>query len=454
MVRRLLFVALGAAAFLAPGCADDGGGGQVSDLAPEVASDVDAGPGDAGGGDLDAALDVAPDALGDGETGAPELPDEDVPPERICPPDVTGCFNGGLLICNKAGVAFERRPCDAGLVCFDGACVQCGTDADCEGSERCTDHLCQVPELVILTEELEPVLQGAAFAQPLEATGGEPPYAWSLDEGVLPSGVALAPDGVLSGTSTQKGEFPFFATVEDQGAQSRTVALTLRVVANGLTIKTVSPLPQGKAGEDYSVQLEALGGTPPLFWGVSAGALPVGLSLSATGRIEGQPEESGLHAFTIKVFDNADQPLVAQKDFELPVVIAPLEIIGDNPVDLFVTKLFSLPLIVVVSGIPVPYNAQLTAKGGKKPLHWSEQPLPDLVKGIIPKGGLPPGLTLNDDGSITGGVTDPNLAVSITIPFTQIALSGFVFSARVEDDQGVPFHDEALYLIPTVPLGF
>lgn len=427
----------------ASGCSDDASG-PSADVGADIAAD--------------AAADVAADATADAAADTTQPPDAEPdfiqPVERICPPNVTGCFNGGLLVCDKAGVSFERRPCDAGLVCADGACVQCGTDADCDPTERCVENECAVPELVILTESLEPVLQGTAFVQLLEAAGGVPPYAWRVDEGELPVGTALDPAGALAGFTSDTGEFPFFATVEDTRGETRTVALTLEVVEHGLTIKTASPLPQGKAGESYALQLEALGGTAPLFWGVSAGALPAGLQMGAGGAITGQPEDSGSYEFTVKVFDNSTPPLVAEKAFKMAVVIAPLEIVGQTEVDLFVTKLIVLPLIIVVSGVPVPYNAQLEAVGGKKPLHWSEAPLADLIKGLVPNGGLPTGLSISDSGAISGSVTDPSLAVSLTIPFTQIALSGFIFTARVDDDQTVPFHDEAVYIIPTVPIGF
>ena len=52
------------------------------------------------------------------------------------------------------------------------------------------------------------------------------------------------------------------------------------------------------------------------------------------------------------------EPAIGQSSaaFELNIGLAPLEIIGQQEVNLFITKLIVLPLIIVVNGIPVPYN--------------------------------------------------------------------------------------------------
>jgi hypothetical protein len=56
-----------------------------------------------------------------------------------------------------------------------------------------------------------------------------------------------------------------------------------------LTIST-SALPAGQVGVQYSTTLSATGGTPPVSWAQTGGALPAGLSLAAaTGVISGTP---------------------------------------------------------------------------------------------------------------------------------------------------------------------
>ncbi len=196
--------------------------------------------------------------------------------------------------------------------------------------------------------------------------------------------------------------------------------------------------------------LEADGGTPPYFFG-ALDPLPDGLNLFPSGEISGTPAVGGTHTFTIKAFDNGGPTLSGTKTFELSIGLAPLEIVSDQVTDLFVTKIFNLPLIVIIDGIPVPYSATLQAMGGQKPYTWSEVPLPAATAALIPDGGLPDGLTISADGVVSGAVTDPSLAITFTIPFTQIQLSGFFFSAQVQDSQDPPETTSALFSIPTIP---
>src|SRR2546428_313508 len=64
---------------------------------------------------------------------------------------------------------------------------------------------------------------GVAYAPiTLGASGGTPPYAWSVAAGVLPSGLSLAINGTVNGTSTTPGVFNFTVSVGDSASQSIT----------------------------------------------------------------------------------------------------------------------------------------------------------------------------------------------------------------------------------------
>jgi hypothetical protein len=112
-----------------------------------------------------------------------------------------------------------------------------------------------------------------------------------------------------------------------------------------------------------------------------------------------------------------------------------------------------LPLIVVVQGIPIPYSTPLQATGGLPPYHWSEIDLSSTVALLIPSAGIPTGLTLADDGTLHGAVTDSSQIITISVPFSTYSLTGFFFAAQVEDSQSAPDSASAVYLLPTVPVG-
>ncbi|NMM32959.1 MAG: RCC1 repeat-containing protein, partial [Phycicoccus sp.] len=74
-------------------------------------------------------------------------------------------------------------------------------------------------------------------------------------------------------------------------------------IAQRLAVTTTS-LPNAVLAQPYSATLAATGGTAPLTWSVSAGALPAGLSLSAAGSISGTASIAGSNSFTATVIDS------------------------------------------------------------------------------------------------------------------------------------------------------
>ncbi len=64
-------------------------------------------------------------------------------------------------------------------------------------------------------------------SQQLAATGGLPPYNWSLASGKLPSGLNLSTNGLISGTPTNAGTFSFDVRVTDCLSETATQALSI-----------------------------------------------------------------------------------------------------------------------------------------------------------------------------------------------------------------------------------
>ena len=86
---------------------------------------------------------------------------------------------------------------------------------------------------------------GTAYSTTLTATGGTTPYTWSVNAGTLPPGLTLSSAGVLSGTPTAAGSYPFTVNVIDKNNGIATTSITL-VVSAGLTLTFRHPA--GRAG--------------------------------------------------------------------------------------------------------------------------------------------------------------------------------------------------------------
>jgi len=72
-------------------------------------------------------------------------------------------------------------------------------------------------------------------------------------------------------------------------------------------------LKDGKTMQDYGqVKLDASGGTPPYTWSITAGQLPQGLKMDASGAITGVPMTDGTFSVSVQVTDK-DSKTATQK---------------------------------------------------------------------------------------------------------------------------------------------
>jgi hypothetical protein len=147
-----------------------------------------------------------------------------------------------------------------------------------------------------------------------------------------------------------------------------------------LNIVTTS-LPTGKVGTSYFFGgAYAAGGTPPYKYKVIQGTLPKGLKFNTkSGLITGTPKFSGTSTFTIQAGDSAGDTPVTQT---LSITVNPDVALSVTPAGLKTARLNKA------------YSGTLKATGGTLPYTWT-----------VTSGALPPGLTLNSNGSITGEAT-------------------------------------------------
>ena len=251
----------------------------------------------------------------------------------------------------------------------------------------------------------------------LAATGGIPPYTWSVNP-ALPNGLSLSPAGLISGipllgsNGTSNHTFRVTDSTVPIGQFSE-LARSL-TINSALTIDTPSPLPTGSKGTPYSFQLTASGGTPlpgPSYsWSLAGGspALPPGLSLSSTGLLSGTPTNTVNTTVT---------PVFRVQDAVPTAVTKPLQITVNAT--LTIDTVSPLPAGKVgdaygaIGGTPAT-AVTLTASGGTPPYTWSTVVTPPL----------PTGMSISTAGVISGTPTVPETNVSHTFTLSDSTTTG------------------------------
>ncbi len=157
--------------------------------------------------------------------------------------------------------------------------------------------------LAVDTTSLGWGVTGVAYSRGLAASGGVPPYTWSITDGALPAGLNLDLSiGAISGTPTAAGSSTLTVQVQDGDLVVATRSLTINIY-NPLVITKMS-LTAGFVGASYSEALTASGGMSPYTWSILSGSLPAGLTLnSSTGAISGTPTTTGTSTFTVQAQD-------------------------------------------------------------------------------------------------------------------------------------------------------
>ena len=163
---------------------------------------------------------------------------------------------------------------------------------------------------------------GASYTATLTAAPLTCPCTWAITGGSLPPGLNLtAATGVISGTPTTAGTYPFFVTVTDTTGPSSQQGFFITVVQPPLKFLTTY-LTTATEGKSYADTIKVSGGTTPYTWSMTSGTLPTGLALGAsTGYISGSPAKgsAGSYSFIIQVTDSSAPPLTGQQSLSLTV---------------------------------------------------------------------------------------------------------------------------------------
>ena len=189
-----------------------------------------------------------------------------------------------------------------------------------------------IPQLVTNAATLPGAIVGIAYSpQQLTATGGVPPYCWSLSSNTCAVGTAAipngngftltAPEGTIAGTPLHMGTTQLTLYVSDSGTPTQTKAVLVTIPVSGPQITTTS-LPGGNMGGTYNATLTEIGGIGTLAWSVSSGALPTGVTLDpVTGILSGTLTAPGTFNFTVEVMDSNGN--YGTQAFAVSIVVTP-----------------------------------------------------------------------------------------------------------------------------------
>jgi lysophospholipase L1-like esterase len=228
----------------------------------------------------------------------------------------SGSLPGGLALSSSGEIA--GTPTTAGTFAF---MVQAAdSDAPTGTATRSLSVTVAPPPISVSTASLAGGMVASPYSTTLAATGGLPPYSWSLAAGSLPPGLTLNSSGRIAGTPTAAGTFPVTVRVTDSASPARvsTKALSILVVPAALRITTVS-LPAARVSQVYVATLTAIGGTAPYRW-TKVGALPAGLQLDRkAGIVFGTPKKIGTFTVTMQVKDKAAPASIVTKVLSITV---------------------------------------------------------------------------------------------------------------------------------------
>jgi hypothetical protein len=294
---------------------------------------------------------------------------------------------------NLKRVAFTA----AFAVVLTGAIAMSGSAASFDDSTPCP---AAGPLLVCPTGQV-----GQPYNLQLIAREGCDLYRWEIVNGSLPTGLSMASDGKVSGVPTAATEVVPWVIVHDllpsEGGYSWCIGdnhserqFVFRV-SPGLSIQDQS-VPGGTIGQAYSKQLTVWsvtslkpvqGGPTSATWSIASGSLPAGVNFSSSGLLSGTPTSEGSYTFVVKA---AGGGTATDTETETLVVRQPLTL--------------TTALGAAKAEVGMPFSSQQSAGGGSGTYTWS-----------VSKGALPAGVTLANDGTISGA---PTLAGSYAFTLT------------------------------------
>lgn len=275
------------------------------------------------------------------------------------------------------------------------------------------------PPLVIQTIQLPETSAERSYSQTLQASGGVPPYSWSISSGSLGQGLNLSADGIISGTPASPGTSVFVVRVTDSAQQSvtRTLAILIKPAdklapfGNLETPDVRATLNNTASGSGWALDNVGITTIEVLIDGHKVGEAIYGLNRPDIGAIWGSFPNAGRSGFSFAF----DTTLLTNGDHVLSVRLLDAAgnatVIGTRPIVTQNTVLSITTNSLIRGRKGEPYSQQFQAVNGRPPYSWA-----------IASGALPTGLSLNASGLMSG---------------TPGVFGNFTFGLRVTDSANV-----------------
>ena len=246
-------------------------------------------------------------------------------------------------------------------------------------------------ELSITTASLPEASAGSNYTAVVEATGGNPPYAWAITNS-SDTALEINNQGLITGIAPAEGDYTLVVEVIDTSDNRKQLTTVLTVITgpDALTIATTE-LPIAVDGISYTALIVGVGGEKPYTWSVTDGG-GTGFDINNEGILSGIAPRSGDYGLSLRLTDSVSTQTTAS--FVLTVD-------GDTPQPLAITTTSPLPNVEEGN----TYTAILEAAGGNGGYLWL----------LVNDGGS--GLRLREDGVLSGTVSAEGqygITVSVT----------------------------------------
>jgi Putative Ig domain len=217
-------------------------------------------------------------------------------------------------------------------------------------------------------------IQGVAITPVTMVGSGGTGSGYTFSASGLPAGLTISAGGTISGTPTVSGTFNYSVTVKDSAGNTGTVSCSVTIAAPVSTACVAINAIQGVA--ITPVTMTGSGGTGSGYT-FSASGLPAGVTISVGGTISGTPAVSGTFNYTVTVKDSAGNTGTVNCSV---TIAAPVSATGTA-------------ITGAIQGVAITPTGPMTGSGGAGgPYTFSAT-------------GLPAGLTMSSNGSISGTPT-------------------------------------------------